>query len=499
MAFSSQTFSIPYIVGINESSGDVNISPYLAPYAQNIHATYGVLESARGYDEYIKKALPARPTRIYLFTDVNTADGSRKRNVIVTTEDTVYVWDETSYVWRPLFTGAKSGEWGFITYQRADDIILIMGNGVDPVKVWDGISEKLEDLEGAPCKGRFFALHYERMWMTGDPEKPNSVFYSRQFDPNDWTGDIEDPAAGGGQVDLPTFESGGYITGIYTSSNEVIIMKESTAFRIYGTSPSSYMAYEVVGGIGTKAERAIVTSGGNQYFITRHGLGVQSGSAVSMINDRALPRVFDDMYFKGADIRMNIAYQNTACGTKFDSKLWFAVPLGDSEQNNAMVEYDPARESIMLHRGINVVDFALTDQEDDYVLFVGENTAGEFKVFAYGGSYSYDGVAQKSVWESAWQEMGDRGRKKILRQVRLFGNIFKVDEYSKVKASVKVTVETDRGQFTHQIHPFPFRNLPQSFQFGMRLSGERFRIIIESGENSRFHFGGSVELEVEQI
>ena len=70
MAFSSRTFSIPYVVGVNESSGDTNVNAYLAPYAQNIHTTYGVMESARGYREFISKPLPSRPTRIYLFNDV---------------------------------------------------------------------------------------------------------------------------------------------------------------------------------------------------------------------------------------------------------------------------------------------------------------------------------------------------------------------------------------------------------------------------------------------
>lgn len=497
MAYSSQTFSIPYVTGINESSGDVNVNAYIAPYAQNIHTTYGVLETARGYGVQIPTALPAKPTRIYLFTDI-TATGARKRHIIVTTETSVLVWDDTLQIWNKLFDDAKSGDWGFLTYQKADDVILIMGNGKDNVKFWDGTSSTLSDLKGVPCKGRFFALHYERVWMCGDPEMPNSVFYSRQFNPNDWTGDIENPTAGGGQVDLPTFELGGFITGIYTVANEVVVMKESTAIRIWGTSPSSYTASEVVGEIGTKAERAIIGYGGAQYFLTRHGLGVQSGSAVSMLNDRSMPRVFDGNYYTGDGIRMNQCYQQTACGTRYDNKLWFAIPLGDTTENNAIIEYDPARETLMLHRGLSVVDFAQCDQEDDFVLFVGHGEDGAYRVYEYGGVLNYNGKAQKSVWESAWQEMGDKGRKKIVRQVRMYGDILKVDPDLSGSPSVKVTVETDRGHFIKRFEPFPFRPLPQSFRCGMRLSGERFRVIVESGDNSRFRFGGGVELEVEQ-
>lgn len=497
MAFSSRTISIPYVMGVNESSGDANVNMSIAPYSQNIHTTYGVMESARGYREFIPKPLPDRPTRIYLFNDVNTVEGTRTRHIVVTTEHEVMVWDATAEDWKVLYTGARNGDWGFITYQKNDDVILIMGNGADNVKTWDGVSDSLIDLEGIPCKGRFFALHYERLWTGGDPLFPNSVFYSRQFNPNDWTGDIESPAAGGGQVDLPSFESGGFVTGIYTTANEVVIMKESTAIRIFGTSPSSYTAYEVSGGVGTKAERAIVQYGGANYFPTRHGLGVQSGSSATLLGDRSLPRLFDGMYYKGEEIRVNLAYQTKACATRYDEKLWFALPLGESSENNAVIEYDPNREAMMLHRGLNVMDFAACDQEDNYVVFVGQNADGEYKVYAYGDSVSYDGTPQVSVWESPWQDFGDKARKKVVREVRLYGFIEKVDSSLEMSGSVIVRVETDRGSFQRTLTAFPFRENPQSYRFGLRLAGERFRVVIQSGDNGRFRFSGGVELEVE--
>lgn len=494
MAFSSQTVTIPYVAGINESNGDVNVNAWFAPYAQNIHTTYGVMESARGYREFIPTPIPGVPTRIYLFTDLDTATGVRKRHIVVTTQDKVLVWDESLVQWRALMEGAQSGEWGFVTYQTADDVIMILGNAVDNVKYWDGKSDALKDLAGVPCKGRFFTVHYERIWMGGDPALPNSVFYSRQFDPNNWTGDVENPAAGGGQVDFPSFETGGFITGITTANNEVVIMKESTAIRIYGTSPSSYTAYELAGGIGTRAERAIVGYGGVKYFLTRHGLGAQSGSAVSMLGDRAMPRLFDGMYYEGSSERLNIAYQNTACGTRYDEKLWFAVPLGDSTENNALIEYDPNRETLMLHRGLSVTDFALCNQEDNYVVFVGRNRAGEYKIYAYGDALGYDGVAQDSHWSSPWQDFGDKGRRKIVRQMRAYGVLETVDKRG-AQPSVVFELETDRGRFERVMTAAD--GVPQRFRFGTRLSGERFKITIRSGENTRFRFTGGVEMEVE--
>ena len=80
----------------------------------------------------------------------------------------------------------------------------------------------------------------------------------------------------------------------------------------------------------------------------------------------------------------------------------------------------------------------------------------------------------------------------------MFGSIEKGTEDLPESPKVRVTVETDRGRFVRLVEPFPFRPQPQSYRFGLRLSGERFRVVIAAEENARFRFTGGVELEVEQ-
>ena len=54
----------------------------------------------------------------------------RTEYVVAGTEDSVVVWRDGA--WRTLFTGTAGG-WGFLSYKKGDDSILIFGNGVDPV------------------------------------------------------------------------------------------------------------------------------------------------------------------------------------------------------------------------------------------------------------------------------------------------------------------------------------------------------------------------------
>lgn len=56
--------------------------------------------------------------------------------IIVGTKQGVYAYKDNQ--WRCLFSGASGGDWGFLTYQDDDDTLLIFGNGLDPVQLWNG-------------------------------------------------------------------------------------------------------------------------------------------------------------------------------------------------------------------------------------------------------------------------------------------------------------------------------------------------------------------------
>ena len=234
--------------------------------------------------------------------------------------------------WKLLFAGTAGG-WGFLSYKKGADSILIFGNGVDEVQVWDGQAESSAKLEGVPAKGKFFALHYERVWMCGDVENPDRLYYSRMLNPNDWTGDAVTPETGGGFVDLPTFD-GGVITNLYSVGGDLCILKSTTAMLLYGTSPDNYQVTRMSGEMGTIAGRTAAVYGQTGYFVTAHGIGVQSGTTISLLDDRKLPRLFDGDYCEEPDCGEGLSPHFGACaaGICFRERLWFALPLGQERR-----------------------------------------------------------------------------------------------------------------------------------------------------------------------
>src|SRR5690606_7925541 len=61
------------------------------------------------------------------------------------------------------------------------EISIMMSNGVDPVKYYDGTSVK--DLQNAPEKSQFIEQHDNRVYLA----KENTVFFSALSKSQDWT------------------------------------------------------------------------------------------------------------------------------------------------------------------------------------------------------------------------------------------------------------------------------------------------------------------------
>ncbi len=472
-------YVIPYFEGLDESLGALAGNAAAARVARNITTDHGRLSSAAGFGEYIAQAVPGRAESLYVFCETDET-GIATEYVVAGTENAVYVWREGA--WQMLFEGSAGG-WGFLSYKKGEDSILIFGNGVDDVQCWDGAAETSCALEGAPAKGKYFALHYERVWMCGDEAAPDRLYYSRMLDPNDWTGDVETPEIGGGFVDLPTFD-GGVITNLYGVGGDLCILKSTTALLLYGTSPENYQVTRMTGEMGTIAGRTAAVYGQTGYFVAAQGICVQSGTTIMLQDDRKLPRIFNGSYCEEQEDcteRMNEHFGACATGICFGERLWFSLPLGKSERNNALIEYDLARETYVVHDGQSVVSFARAGSMREKLLVL----CDDGKVRVYGA-----GVPYAAQWMTPWMDFGTNSEK-ILRKVSLYGRM----KAENGMPQVTVRAQSERGSKERILMHDKWED--KLFARRMRLGGRRFRLNIEAAEGTQFCFTGGVEIETE--
>ena len=171
----SSTFKIPnFGGGLNQSADDSVLQINQSRNAQNVDVSSGTLKSIDGYSKYIATACPAGITRLMKFYKNNTTTGAVTSYLLAATATAIYNW--TGSAWTALATELTNGDWDFLNYQIAMTDVVIMGNGADVMKKWDGTT--FSALGGTPPVAKSIALHAERLWATGVKATPNSIYYS---------------------------------------------------------------------------------------------------------------------------------------------------------------------------------------------------------------------------------------------------------------------------------------------------------------------------------
>lgn len=116
--------------------------------------------------------------------------------------------------------------------------------------------------------------------------------------------------------------------------------------------------------------------------MTAHGIGVQSGTTIVLLDDRKLPRLFDATFCEEENCAEGLSphFGGCAAGICFRERLYFALPLGQETANSIVLEYDLARETYVLHDEIAVRGFARSGLMRERLLALG----ADGKVYALG-------------------------------------------------------------------------------------------------------------------
>ena len=191
------TFKIKnFAGGLNQSADDSATAVNQSRNTQNMDVSTGTLKTVSGYSKYIATAAPAGITRLMKFFKNNTTTGAVTSYLLAATATALYYWSGTE--WSALATELTSGDWDFINYQINETDVIIMGNGADGMKKWDGTT--FAALGGTPPNMKSISIHSERLWGTGVKAFPNTVYYSDDLNPENWTGGVD----ASGEIYLPS-------------------------------------------------------------------------------------------------------------------------------------------------------------------------------------------------------------------------------------------------------------------------------------------------------
>lgn len=382
-------YKVGFRGGLNLGEEENALSASESRNAQNVDISNGDLRTIAGYAKYVSEAVPAAITRLMKFYQNNTETGTVTSYLLAATATAIYYW--TGSAWTAIATGITSGDWDYINYQIDETDIVIMGNGVDNVKKWDGTT--FADLGGSPPKLKSLTLHSERVWGTGVKAYPNSAFYSDDTyaaegeisGPENWSGG----ESNSGEIFVPTWD-GGVCIGISNIFSDVVIFKTNNIFRVLGTYPGVYEVKQVYSTVGAIAEKTIVYDSTRAYFLTKEGLYYYNGEGAYPLTSRKLEGLV-----------INASYRQNAVSIIYKNKLYCAIPEGTSTVNNAVIVYDLLQDSVMIRRGLTVSDFI---EYDDKLLF----TDATGYVYQMGSGTDFGGDEIEAFWETPFTDLGKK-------------------------------------------------------------------------------------------
>lgn len=443
------TFKIKnFAGGLNQSADDSATAVNQSRNTQNMDVSTGTLKTVSGYSKYIATAAPAGITRLMKFYKNNTTTGAVTSYLLAATATALYYWSGTE--WSALATELTSGDWDFINYQINETDVIIMGNGADGMKKWDGAT--FTNLGGTPPVAKSIAIHAERLWATGVKATPHSVYYSDDLNPENWT-IAED---GAGVIDIPTWD-GGVCLALSNIFSDIVIFKTNNIFRVVGTYPSVYEVKQVYSSVGAIAEKTIVQTNDRAFFLSKDGLYYYNGvSAYTLLGDMA------------KDIIINPAYASQAVSIVYKNKLYCAFPEGASTTNNAVIVYDLLNKAFMIWRGISVTDFM---EYEDKLLFT-NSTGYVYRIDS--AATTFDGTAITAYWETPWQDLD------AFRATKTADTLY---FYAKGSGTLQVDLTFDGKTKTKQV---TLSSTGKLYEKSFNLEGRRFKFKFSNVSGSDF-------------
>lgn len=484
------SFSIPSPKGIYQAAGDTNISADYAYNAVNMRTERGLLATSYG----MSRAFPA------LGAPIGTLERFYRRNrpddpeiFVAAAGGAIYTYTIGMEGWIKQAEGFASDSWSSVTYEAVEEgatvDILIMSNAEDGMIVVYGSDLHVEPKtltigdDYAEVKFAVLGRHAERIWGTGDKANPDNIFYSRPYNPFDWTSDVETPTLAGGLIQQPTWDGEAFIA-LKPFGGYLLALKPSTCFEIRGTDPSSFTITEAYGTDGPVNARTVCTDRQSMFYLSQSGLGRYDGSSLALLSRDAL---YETMRMRATEI----ADKATACVCNHVYYLALGVHEAAGDillENNAVIEFDSDRGTFMLRKGIRVKDFYslggkvyYTQADAPYEVLLYNDPAAEGNL----------GAPMESIWETAWMDLG----KPYVKRDFVFRFTAEADADD---VPIEMSVITERKE---KMRIVTLAKERRDYKVRVHNAGLRLKLRIRSHRQAagwRIHGGVLVEYSVDQ-
>lgn len=322
----------------------------------------------------------------------------------------------------------------------------------------------------------------ERIWGGAINTSPDTLVYSRPYNPEDWTAawSGEEPEDGGGEIMQPSWD-GDSFTSLKAFGNQLIAFKKHRVWRIMGTDPGEYVFSEQFGGgapypdtIAVDAERIILAD--------TDGLSVYDGMSVNE---------FRRNYVEDVWKRINRAAMGQMCAALFKNRYYLSMPIDGATENNALLVFNMEEDTFILHTDIHIETMMATE---DALYATSSTLPGKILVINYDSWEHGLCTGKPTRWETAWI---DFGRKSIAKGGY---EIYFSPEVSGGPMTFRFSIQTEKKTKTKSVtvQTTTFKAKQRKIRFGG--TSRRFKLIIETinePQNVTWRLTGGIQMVVE--
>ena len=485
------SFQIPTPKGVYQAAGDTNVNADYAYIAENMRTERGLLATAYG----TSRAFPALGHPIETLTRFYRRNKPDDPEVFVAAANgSIYTYTLGTEAWIERSSGYASDNWSYVNYEANEGgetiDTLIMSNAYDGMIAIYGsdlhVEKKALTIGDDYSEVKFGVLgrHAERIWGSGIKDMPDAIFYSKPYDPFDWTADTENPELGGGLIQQPTWDGDEFIA-LRPFGGYLLAIKRNTVFEIRGTDPSSFTITEAYGTDGPVQDRTVCVDRLRVFFLAQGGLGMYDGSALQLLAK--------DSLYETMRMRME-GKQVAASACVSDHVYYLALCVKEREgdvlnENNLVIEFDSERGTFMIRKGLRVKDFYALGGK---VYFTQADAPYEVLRYNDPETGSYLGQPMECIWETPWLDLG-KSMKKSDFTLRFTADADADD------VPVDISIITDKRE---KLKTVMLQKDRDDYRVRIQNSGKRVKLRIASNQRSagwRIYGGVQVEYSVDEV
>ncbi|MEG1560120.1 MAG: hypothetical protein RRY79_00210 [Clostridia bacterium] len=453
--------------GIDQST-DENLLPVgNSPFAYNMDTTDGSLSVAKGFVKHISTPLPGKAS----ISKISAFHGLSGLEFIVLSGSGVYAFKNGAWEGIHSYSGATRSISHSTLEASIDGIpILLMTDGSGIVK-YNGteVTPFGSAAQNSDKRVLYIEMYRNRLFAAGDTDFKSRLYYSKlpggTRTIEDWGADTASPSVEGGHIEIGG-NGADAIIGLVALSNELIILKEHSIYRLIGDRPSNFVVEPIEADMYKTIYTSIIKHGGTAYFLTPSGLCVYDGVTVRLMNDASKIRKILE--------NTNI---DTVKAARTRTKLYFAIKYGAED---AIVIYDLVNRTYMLRNGFSIGDIVGIE---DALYFINEKRY----VYKFDIGDNYDGEPIASYWRTPTTDLNQKSTIKSLKELYLRGE---------GKNDARLIITARAGDSVTILGKLLPRDSGEVLEIPLKNEGRTLSLAFENEAGGRFIISGGIELAI---